>query len=283
MEAFKLNFFKANAELTLAKVQITALEQQLNFEEVKKRIIQKYPSPSVDSIKEREDILYFLEQSLKATGYDGVVQLVFHSIENLELDMAIQINDGDEKLNYSFDDESRDSNIVLLEQHKEMEESSEQTDILFFNLSHLSVMVRKLSTIDEPNTEKLDEFINIIVHAANSRIEFLKKDIELETLRRNIYGIFKKTRTSFEDVQDNVDNQIMAVSELFLAYEKYHKENLVKMSLSEKNTKILNMLVYETKMELNLLLTSGLTIDEKFLQSIIKLEDAYSVKYSDDD
>jgi len=90
--------------------------------------------------------------------------------------------------------------------------------------------------------------------------------------------IFQKTHQSFESMQDSIDNQIIQISEIFLSLESNLKDSLIKMELSEEYMKLYNLLMHDSKTELNLLLTSGLTVDEGFLKTIIKLEEAYAKK-----
>ncbi len=283
LEVFKSNFFSISTELIVAKEKIATLQQQLVFNKVKDRISAESDLLDQNQIKENDDVLEFLRGSFLVSEYQELVQSMFHAVDGTDLDMSVLIASEENLYDFSLSAENKDVNIKFLKSCKEKGEYVESgTDAFVLNLDHISVLVKGLPVEDEIRFKQLKEFVFIVVMAANLRVDSLKKEVDLETLRRNIYKIFKKTHVSFEAVQDNIDNQIIQVSNIFLGFEKNLKESLLKMSLSESYMKMLTLLLHDTKTELNLLLTSGLTIDESFLKTIIKLEEAYSNKYSND-
>ena len=73
-----------------------------------------------------------------------------------------------------------------------------------------------------------------------------------------------------------MDNQVIAISELFLNCEQHLRDTLAKMNLSEDYQKLFQLIIADAKSELNLLLTSSLSIDEHFVTVMKKLEKAYS-------
>jgi len=103
----------------------------------------------------------------------------------------------------------------------------------------------------------------------------------LKELNKNIYKIFKRTHSSFTSMRDNFDDQAIAISELYLNLEKELINGLDAMKLPEVGIRGVKSILYEAKAELNLMLTSGMAIDEVFLASIVKLEKAYSKKFSE--
>ena len=82
-------------------------------------------------------------------------------------------------------------------------------------------------------------------------------------------------------MRDNIDNQIIHVSELYLKFEKNLLDSLSRMNLPENHLNHIKTVIHEARAELNLLLTSSLTIDEHFLAAIIKLEAAYAHNYGE--
>ena len=285
LEVFKKNFFANHIELVEAKEKLAFLEQQLELEKLKQRITD-LPEPldtnSEQDVETNDDILGFFKESFSADDYRDVVASIFHSVDKMDLEVTVQITTDQHTLIHSLDEAYQDSNKELINKHKTQGERIQHDDYIIFNLSNISFLAKKLPVSELLKTEQIKEFLNILSVAANSRIQTLHRDIELLTLRKNIYKIFRKTHISFESMRDNIDNQTIAISDLYLGFEKSLLDNLVKTGLSDNYMDVFKLLIHDARSELNLLLTSGLTLDEKFLESIIKLENAYSGEFSED-
>jgi len=284
LEVFKKNFFTLHTDLIKTNEKLAFLEQQLELEKLKQSITG-LPNPLDESaeqdIEKNDEILNFFKESFSAEDYREVVASIFHSVNNMDLEITIEITTDKHTLTHSLDESYHDSNKNLIEKHKSQGERIEHNDYIIFNMSNISLLAKNLPISEQLKTEQLKEFINILSIAANSRIETLHKDVELLTLRKNIYKIFRKTRISFESMRDNIDNQTIEISNLYLKFEESLLENLVKTGLSESYLDILKLIIHDARSELNLLLTSGLTLDEAFLESITKLEKAYSGQFSE--
>jgi len=284
LETFKKNFFTTHIELIKAREKLALLEQQQELEDLKQRI-SGLPDPldenSDQDIKKNESILGFFKESFSSNEYRDVVASIFHTVDKLNLEITVQIITDKHTLTHSLDDSYHDLNKEIINKLKAQGERIEQDDYVLFNMSNIRFLAKKIPVSEKVKAEQIKDFINIISVAANSRIQTLHKDIELLTLRKNIYKIFRKTHTSFESMQDNIDNQIISISALYLDFEKALLENLLKTGLSNSYMEIFKLLIHDVRSDLNLLLTSGLTLDEDFLAAIIKLEKAYSTELND--
>ena len=281
LEVFKKNFFVNHAELIKTHEKLALLEQQMALISVKDKIAG-LPDPldeNANVVKDYNDnLLGFFEASYSAREYQDLVVSIFDSVESLGLDIAIQTSVQGETFNHSIGREENDENIQLINQYRKSDEVIESEDYVIYNFLHISLLAKGLPVTKKEKNRQIKDYLRIISIGANTRIEFLSKNSELETLQKNIYMIFQKTHQSFESMQDSIDNQIIQISEIFLALESNLKESLIKMEISEEYMKLYKLLMHDTKSELNLLLTSGLTVDEGFLKTIIKLEEAYAKK-----
>jgi len=284
LEVFKKNFFAQHVELIEIKAKLALYEQQIELEKIKNRITGLPESANYltnQGAKLNEDLLEFFEDSFSAEEYGGVVASVFHSLEGLELDVALKIEINKETYKHCLDEECKVDNLKLLDHHKAQGEQVEHDDYVIFNLKNISLIARNLPVSKADKLSEIKDFIKIVCIAANSRIESLSIAAELRELHKNIYVIFKRTHTSFENMRDNFDDQAIAISELYLNFEKKLLDGLATMKLPEAGLKGVKLTLYEVKSELNLMLTSGMAIDESFLASIVKLEQAYSKKFAE--
>ena len=94
----------------------------------------------------------------------------------------------------------------------------------------------------------------------------------------HINKIFKKTNDSFSSIQDNIDGQVITISELFLAFEENLMATCARANISDSHHDLIKLIVHDAKNELNLILTSSLTMDEGFMNVMQKLEKAYIPK-----
>ena len=284
LEVFKKNFFTLHIELIEVKEKLAFLEQQLELEELKQRI-SGLPDPLDEKAKQtaetNDDLLDFFKESFSAEDYRDVVASIFHAVDNMNLQVTVQITTDKHTLTHSLDKAYNDANKTLLDKHKAQGERIEHDDYVILNMSNICFLAKNFPVTEALKTEQMKELVYLIAVAANSRIQTLEKNMELITLRKNIYKIFRKTHLSFESMRDNIDNQTIAISELYLGFEKSLLDNLLKAGLSDSRMDIFKLLIHNARSELNLLLTSGLTLDEDFLASIIKLEKAYSGEFSD--
>lgn len=63
------------------------------------------------------------------------------------------------------------------------------------------------------------EYLKIITAGANTRIDSLLKQEELDRLNRNMYKFFKRTNDAFENMQQDMDKMVIDISELFAGCE----------------------------------------------------------------
>ncbi len=279
LESFKKNFFSSNAKLIEAQKKLAQYEQQIELDKIKQRITglpDTLDNMAVFESELNEDILNFFQESYSTEHYRDIISCIFQSVDGLGLDISVQVKTSTENLTLSIDKAATDENIQLIDYHRNQGELIENDDYIIINLTNLSLLVKNISPDNKERSSQIKSFLNIIAVGANMRLDSFHKDYAFEMLQKNIYQIFKKTRASFESMQNNVDDQIIQLSELYLNFEKKLIDSLKKMHVAGDTIKLITRLSYETKSELNLLLTSSLTIDEDFLASIIKLEKAYS-------
>jgi hypothetical protein len=227
-------------------------------------------------IGRNEDILEFFHHSISATSYQDLIMSIFQSVDGLGLDMAVQIRNRKNVLDFSLHQSYKKESTALINRHLADGEVVELDGLIIINHTNLSLLARGLP-VDKPvRNQQLKEYLEIITVGANTRIDTLARNLELEELRANIYKIFRKTNQSFVSIQDNMDNQVIAISELFVNCEKHLQATLARLKVSDDHKKLIHLIIADARSELNLLLTSSLTMDEHFLSVMKKLEKAYA-------
>ena len=279
LEIFKKNFFMLQNDLIEAREKLSVYEEALSFNQVKDRIIKSHETPIDEmEIAQTDSVLDFLHDSFSANSYQDLVMSIFQSTDGLDLGMAIQIRHKDNILNYALDESHKDSNIALIESHIDDGEIIDKDNFMIINERYFSLIATNMPTIDTSKGKQIRDFLEIITLSANTRIDALSQKSDLDTLKENIYKIFKKTNDSFTSIQDNIDGQVITISELFLAF----KENLMvtcdRANISDSHHDLIKLIVHDAKNELNLILTSSLTMDEGFMNAMQKLEKVYTPK-----
>ena len=281
LENFKSKFFDLNHQLIEAKEKIGILEQQSSLDALKERVFSEGASGTSAAAGQTGTILNFFQDSFSAANYQDLIMSIFQSVEGLDVDMAVQIKKPKEVVSYAIDDTNKDANIQLIEQHKSAGDVVEGDDFILINHSHLSMITKFSPELDENSLEDLKEYIKIVALGSNTRIDTLANRAELEDLRTNIYKIFKKTNQSFEQMQEDSDRQTIKISELFINYENSLRETIARMNLSESYVSLLDIIIKDARNELNILLTSSLTLDDQFMGAMKKLEHAYAREYTE--
>ena len=283
LEVFKKNFFSLHMELIEAKEKITLYEEQIQLDQLKGRI-SGLPDSFDESVNRgdglNDGLLVFFKESFLANEYRDVIASVFSSIDGLDLNVTLQIITDRETLNHSLDAKLKESDLELISQYRDKQEFYSNDDFAVFNYKYISLLARNLPLNDELKLTQVLKFLEIIAMGANLRVGSLYDAVELDLLHRNIYKVFSKTHASFESMLESYDYHAIAVSEFYLGFEANLEASLNKINLSEGHAKLIKMILYDARMELNLLLTSGMTTDEAFIKSIEKLEKVYSSKYS---
>lgn len=275
LEVFKKNFFTAHYDLIDAREKIALLEERLNLNKVRDSLIQSAEThPENIDDDHHDDLMAFFQSSISADTFEDLVMSLFHAIEGLNIGMALQIKAPKQDLNYAVDAVSKAQNIKLINQHKNTGELVEKTDYVVINLNYISVLASDLPDTGK-HRKNLLEYLKIMTVGANTRIDSLIRRQELEQLNRNMYKIFKRTNDSFETLQHDIDRMVTDISELFLSCEKSLKESIDRLNLPADKTKMLKLITSTTRTDLNLMLSSYLVMDEKFIKVIKKLEDAY--------
>ena len=277
LESFKAKFFQQQHQLVELKEKISILEQQVGLDQLKDRVFGDDPAQQSSSGPvQTENLLNFFQDSLLANTYQDLVASVFQSVEGLDVDVTVQINNNNSLLNHALDEAARDSNIQLIEQHGDKGETLELDEGFLINLSQLSLLAKYPPGTDTEYQNNLKNYLEIIARGTNTRIDTLAQRDELQDLRKKMYRVFKKTNQSFESMQDEADRQIIRISEMFLEYEKNLRDAIARMKLSNAYKELLDVIINDARAELNILLTSSLTLDEQFMAAMKKLELVYA-------
>jgi len=283
LEVFKKNFFTLHMDLIEAKEKIKLYEEQAQLETLKTRI-SGLPDTFSDSVERGSDLndqlINFFDENMHADLYRDVIASIFHSVDGLDLNVTVKIITERESLIHSLDHKMQDKAIKIMTHFEGESKVVKKDGCLIFYMDNIIFYVDKMPVQDETKTLQLEKFLRIICVGANIRIESLCNLIELDVLHKNIYNVFTKTRSSYEKMRDNFDSQAIEISNLYLGFESNLTKNLKKTNLSTAHLDVIKLILHDMRTDLNLLLTSGMTIDESFLKSIVKLENAYSLKYS---
>jgi len=283
LEVFKKNFFMLQNDLIDARERLSMYEEALNFSQVKDRIIQSHETPIDEmEIEQTDSVLDFLRDSLSAINYQDLVMSIFQSTNDLGLGIGIQIRHRNNVLNYALDDSQKASNTDLINAHKDDGKIFDDDGTLIINENYLSIIATNLPEKDTSKGMQIRDFIEIVTLGANTRIDAMSQRSDLDELKSNIYKIFKKTNDSFSTIQDNMDNQVIAISELFLSFEENLMATCARANISKSHSDLIKLILHDAKSELNLILTSSLTMDEHFMSVMKKLEKAYSPEKNDD-
>ena len=140
---------------------------------------------------------------------------------------------------------------------------------------------RSLPDIDSSKGRQIRDFLEIVTLGASTRIDALSQRSDLDEPKSNIYKIFKKTNDSFSSIQDNMDQQVITISELFLSFEENLMATCARANISKSHSDLIKLILHDAKSELNLVLTSSLTMDEHFMNVMMKLEKAYCPERDD--
>jgi len=279
LEIFKKNFFMLQNDLIDARERLSIYEEALTFNQVKERIIKSHETPIDEmEVSETDGILDFLHDSFSANSYQDLAMSIFQSTDDLELGVGIQIRHKDNILNYALNSDQKDSNTALIESHKGGDNKINKDNFIIIYERHLSLIATNLPDIDTSKGKQIREFLDVIALSANTRIDSLNNRSDLEELKSNIYKIFKKTNDSFSSIQDNMDAQVITISELFLSFEQNLMDTCMRAKISDSHRDLIKLIVHDAKSELNLVLTSSLTMDEHFMNVMQKLENAYCPK-----
>ena len=278
LEAFKRNFFTQGIELNNAKERIKLLEQQLGLDAVKQQVVDNGNSDN----KITGEISNFLHQTYLTQAIDELAKLTFQALGGWINDSSLQIRKDDKTLSYDLKNTQKEHNHNLIKQYSDKGELVEVDDYIIINHDHMSLLAKLPPSGNDDLHQQRIKFLQLVGLATHSRLDFLIKDEELESLRKNIYQVFKRTNSAFEELQDDIAMHAIHVSEIYLNMEKALLDALQKTGLAEQHISLIKDLINGTKSELNILLTTSMTLDESFLQVLKKLETAYSKKYKDD-
>lgn len=275
LEVFKKNFFTTHYDLIDAREKIALLEERINLNKVRDNLIQSAEThPENIDDAHHDELMAFFQSSISAVTFEDLVMSLFHAIEGLKIGMALQIKTPRKNLNYAVDAVSKAQNIKLINQHKDSGELIEKAGYVVINLDYISVLVTHLPDTGK-HRENVLEYLKIMTAGANTRIDSLLRRQELDRLNQNMYKIFKRTNDSFENLQQDIDKMVVDISEQFLNCESSLIESLDRLNLPDDKTSMIKLIISSTRSDLNLMLSSYLVLDEKFIKVIKKLEDAY--------
>ncbi len=279
LETFKKHFFTQQHELERASEQIKRLEQQLGLDAVRQQIVSD-PNEE-DSLSNQFD--QFLQQSHDKCSFDEIATLAFQAMSGWTDSADLLISQNDQNHHYSLNKATKAAHHQKMLQYKDKGEQVNAAPHLILNYEHISIMAQLPDAIDEKQYSHRQKFLQLIGLSTNARLDFIVKNEELEELRKNTYQIFKRTNQAFEDLQDDIAMHSIGVSELFINMETKLSTTLQKTPLPAKHAETIKQLIGSTKSELNVLLTTSMTLDEEFLNILKKLESAYSKKYGNEE
>lgn len=275
LEIFKKNFFTTHYDLIDAREKIALLEESINLNKVRDNLIQSTENhPENIDDDHHDELMEFFQSSIIAETFEDLVMSLFHSVEGLHVGMALQIKTPRKNLNYAVDAASKSHNIKLIDQHKNSGELIVEAGYMVINQKYISILVSDLPS-EGKHRDNLLEYLKIIAAGSNTRIDALLKRQELERLNQNMYKIFKRTNDAFENLQDEIDEAVIDISELFLGCEASLNDSLDRLKIPTDKSQVIKLILSSSRAELNLMLSSHLVLDDKFIKVIRKLEDAY--------
>lgn len=279
LEVFKKNFFEQHYDLIESRERISLLESQLNLDKVKSAIISSedgvLPPP-----QESDLLLDYFRDCLTATSFQDLVMSLFQSSESIATDISLVIQGIDNQPDFSNDNNSREESLGLINSNRDGEEVIQLGDKTILNYKHISLIYCVQPAEDETRQKQYHDFMEIITLGANSRISHIKQVTELESLRRNIYHIFKKTNKSFNEMQNSIDENTIKVSSIFEDCRNALLTHIEKMKIDPSSVSLLKLLLDDSRSQLLIELTSSMALDSDFLTVMKRLEDAYAKEYA---
>lgn len=283
LEVFKKNFFTTHYDLIDAREKIALLEERINLNKVRDNLIQSIEThPENIDDAHHDELMAFFKSSISADTFEDLVMSLFHAIQGLNVNMTLQIKTPKQNLNYGMDAVSKALHIKLINQYKDRGELIEEADYVIINLNYISMLVTGLPDTGKHRKNLLD-YLKIIIAGANTRIDALVRRQELEQLNQNMYKIFRRTNDAFGNMQQDMDKMVIDISELFQTCESSLDESLDRLKLPADKAKMFKLVISSTRTDLNLMLSSYLVLDDKFIKVIKKLEDAYKPQQPDHD
>ena len=284
LEVFKKNFFAQHYDLIETKERISQLEEQLDINKLKQNITVSETEDESDDTSNADnsnELLDFFHGALTAASLQDLIMSLFQSADSLAKDIVVQIRDSKKTLEFCLDESIKAENLEKINAHWEDGDVIQLGKVTLLNYKHLSLIY----TANEKNTnlspKQLQEYMEIISLGANTRTSNLKQRTELNTLRQNIYKIFKKMNQSFDTLQDDLEENIVFISTVYTDFMTTLTENLIRMKLDKPSLSLVDLILNDTKSELLLALTKSMTLDKDFLIVLKKLESAYSSAHED--
>jgi len=276
LEVFKKNFLSQHYELIDARDRISQLEEQLNLDKLKQQISSTETQQEFKLAGGGSDLMDYFHSALTAASLQDLVMSLFQSADGMAEDIVVQIRDDGNLLDFCLDESIKADSINLIKEHCHKEKVVQVGNRIILNQKHLSIIYTPIP--DNPNIseESLEQFMEIISLGANTRTSTLKQRTELNTLRENIYKIFKKMNQSFDSLQEDLEENIINISTIYSNFMESLTENLKKMKLDKSHLSLLDMMLNDTKSELLLALTKSMTLDKNFLTVLKRLEKAYA-------
>lgn len=275
LETFKQNFFSLHYDLIDAREKISQLEEQLNLDKIKQNITSSESNPAKVHEKS-DDLLEYFNSALTAASLQDLVMSLFQSADGLAKDIVVQIRDDGNLLDFCLDEAIKNDSLSLINSHQDGGSVVKLENKTILNHKHLSLIYSPVELTPEVPDSTLQEYMEILTLGANTRTSTLKQRTELNTLRENIFKIFKKMNQSFDTLQNDLEENIIIISTIYTDFTTALTENLLKMKLDDAHVSLINMITDDTKSDLMLALTRSMTLDKDFLRVLKKLEKAYS-------
>lgn len=276
LEVFKQNFFAQHYDLIDARDRISQLEEQLNLDKLKQQISSTETQQEFKLTDGGGDLMEYFHSALTAASLQDLVMSLFQSADGMAKDIVVQIRDDGNLLDFCLDESIKEESIKLIKEHSHKEKAVQIGTRVILNQKHLSIIYSPIPGNPNISEEGLEPYMEILSLGANTRTSTLKQRAELNTLRENIYKIFKKMNKAFDELQEDLEDNIIIISTIYSTFMLSLTENLVKMKLDKSHLSLLDMMLNDTKSELLLALTKSMTLDKNFLTVLKRLEKAYA-------
>jgi len=281
LEAFKKNFFTQHYELIDAKERISQLEEQLELDKLKQNISFSQTENTEDQADNNNELLDYFNSALTAASLQDLVMSLFQSADGLAKDILVQIRDDKSTLEFCLDDSIKAENLKIIKAHWKDGDVVQLEGKTILNYKHLSLIYSPVENSKNITPKQLQQYMKIVSLGANTRTSTLKQRTELNTLRNNIYKIFKKMNQSFDILQGDLENNVIAISTIYSEFMSNLENNLLKMKIDKSHLSLIDMILKDTKSELLLALTKSMTLDKDFLNVLKRLENAYAEAHND--
>ncbi|MEM0912489.1 MAG: response regulator [Pseudomonadota bacterium] len=218
----------------------------------------------MNTLSEQSIVLHFMQSILNCASYRMLAMDLIHSMNSLNLSIAIEFSVEDEREYFATDDEDNSLERSVFAYVRDKKHIIDVGKRCVFNYPTMSILVRNMPN-DNPDLHgRLKDHVSVVGRAAESKLLSLKKDVAMYEQRNELIEILTELQKTIGKLETEYNEQQDKSRVVFSDVNVKVESSFMALGLTEEQEDRIREIIDGAGDTINELFDSGLCLEKSF-------------------